>query len=110
MMADDSDFFSKLQYGLKNAPKTGSGFFDLAGPLMWAMGRPSSMFPDKDLNSVFFNQAIRRGQNPMQVIPGFGGSGASSSSAAAAKPDPKTDKLAPWYVDWLKTSGVRGLL
>lgn len=109
-MAEDSDFFDRLQYGLKNSPKTGNGFFDLAGPLMWAMGRPSSMFPDKDLNTLFFNQAIARGQNPFQVIPGMGGAGASTSSAAAAKPDPKTDKLTPWYVDWLKSSGVRGLL
>lgn len=109
-MAEEDEFWGRLQYGLKNAPKSGNGFFDLAEPLMWAMGRPSSLFPEKDLNTIFFNQAIARGQNPMSVIPGFGGAKTSASSSTAAKPDPKTDKLTPWYVDWLKTSGVRGLL
>jgi hypothetical protein len=110
-MAENNDFGERLNFAFKNSPKSGSGFMDLARPLLWAMGQPTGFGrAGIDMNEYFYNQAIRRGQNPMSIIPGMGGAGASSSSAAAARPGPKTDKLAPWYVDWLKSSGVRGLL
>ncbi len=110
-----NDFFERLQYGYNNAPKTGSGFMDFMKPLLWAMGRPDSLIPGQGLAQHFFNQAIARGQNPMDVIPGMKPPAAATPAAPAE--DPRTKGLAPWYVDWLKTSGrnggvppVRGLL
>lgn len=114
MAEGKSDFFDRLMYGVKNGPKSGSGFFDLAQPLLWAMGRPDTMMEGRGLNEYFYNRAIQRGQNPADVIPGWAG---GSSAAAAPADDPSTKGLAPWYVDWLRSSGrhggvppVRGLL
>lgn len=100
----DSSYQDRLQYALDNAPPS-SGFMGFAKPVLWAMGAPTG---GPSLDEYFYMQAIRRGQNPAEVLPWLNGSASSATKPPAAPDDKKYKGLAPWYVDWLKTSGQYG--
>lgn len=100
----DSDRQSRLQYAFDNLPNSmTSGFMGFAKPLLWAMGAPTG---GPDLNEYFYMQAIRRGQNPTEVLPWLNGS--ASQSKPKPGQDPNTKGLPPWYVDWMRTKGIYG--
>lgn len=81
-------FGERLNYALQNAPRSGSGFFDLARPVLWAAGMPTGFGrAGVDLNSYFYDQAISRGQNPYETLPWLNGSGQSKKAAPAPKAD-----------------------
>ena len=98
-MADIGD---RMQWVFDNAPDNAHPFaLSLLG-----MGLPIGMVGG-GLPAKFFNQAVSRGQNPMEVLPWMNG---SRGGAGGTKPNAK-DPLAgmpEWYREWYRTQGQYG--
>lgn len=114
-MAETGD---RMQWLFENAPKSVKdspyGGFQLA---LLGMGLPAGVVGG-NLYSQFFNQAVSRGQNPMEVLPWMNGSwgGPAGNSAKPNTKDPLAD-MPEWYRKWYEAQGqyggvrpVRGIL
>lgn len=103
-----SDTADRMQWVFDNAPKSvlksPFGFLQLG---MLGMGLPADLIGG-NLYSQFFNQAVSRGQNPMEVLPWMNGSW--GGAGGGTKPNSK-DPLAgmpEWYREWYRTQGQYG--
>ena len=97
----------RMQWLFDNAPRSvkDSPFGGMQLALL-GMGLPAGMIGG-DLYGQFFNQAVSRGQNPMEVLPWMNG---SRGGAGGTKPNAK-DPLAgmpEWYREWYRTQGQYG--
>jgi hypothetical protein len=93
----------RMQWVFDNAPDDAHPFaLSLLG-----MGLPAGMVGG-NLLSQFFNQAVARGQNPMEVLPWMNGGAVSRPGAGTGSAKDPLASMPQWYRDWYRTQGQHG--